>query len=82
MKQGGIGEKLQKLLVERSKTTDNWLSQWWLDKIYLEPRYNLIINSNPGSLYPNANYNTFDDQLKFATKYIGAFLDFKMYLEE
>jgi hypothetical protein len=24
-KQGGLGEKLQKLLVERSKTTDNWV---------------------------------------------------------
>jgi hypothetical protein len=24
-KQGGTGEKLQQLLVERSKTTDNWV---------------------------------------------------------
>jgi hypothetical protein len=82
VRQDGIGEKLQKLLVEKSKTTDNWLAKWWLDKIYLEPRYSVVINSNPGTLYPNANYNTLDDQLKFAAKYIGGFLDFKKFLEE
>lgn len=25
MRQGGVGEKLQRLLVERSKATDNWV---------------------------------------------------------
>jgi hypothetical protein len=58
------------------------LAQWWLDKIYLEPRYNVVINVNPGSLYPRASYKTMDEQLKFATKYICGFLEFKKYLEE
>lgn len=77
-----LGQKLQKLLVDKSKTTDNWMHQWWLDKIYLEPRYNLIINANPGQLYPKLNYNTMNGQLHYATKYIQGFLEFKRYLEE
>jgi hypothetical protein len=58
------------------------LAQWWLDKIYLEPRYNVVINVNPGTLYPRASYKTMDEQLIFATKYICGFLEFKKYLEE
>ncbi len=30
VKEGGIGEKLQKLLVERSKSTDNWVFLFFL----------------------------------------------------
>jgi hypothetical protein len=108
LQKDGIGEKLQKMLVDRSKTTENWvkrrdkmlnflkvklnlmlffpqkikLSQWWYDKIYLEPRYSVVINVNPGSLYPKADYSGLDEQLVFATKYIFAFLDFKNFLEE
>lgn len=102
----GIGEKLQKLLVEKSKSTDNWvliikerekkvkfyfnikqllnlkLAQWWLDKIYLEPRYSVVINVSPGTLYPKENYKTLEEQLLFATRYICGFLDFKKFLEE
>jgi hypothetical protein len=58
------------------------LSQWWLDKIYLEPRYSVVINVNPASLYPKADYKTFDEQLMFAAKYVRGFLQFKNMLEE
>jgi hypothetical protein len=58
------------------------LSQWWLDKVYLEPRCSLLIACNPATLYPKAAYETTDQQLAFATKYILGFLDFKKYLEE
>lgn len=82
VKENGLGEKLQRLLVEKSKTTDNWLAQWWLDKIYLEPRYSVVNNVNPGTLYTRADYKTLDEQVRFATKYIVGFLDFKKFLEE
>lgn len=52
------------------------MSQWWLDKVYLEPRYDLIISCNPASLYPKADYRTVDEQLQFATKYILGFLQY------
>lgn len=76
IKQGGIGERLQSLLVERGNTTENWLSQWWLNKVYLEPRYELLIGCNPASLYPKAAYKTLDEQLEFATKYILGFMQY------
>lgn len=78
----GTGEKLQKLLVEKSKVTENWLAQWWLDKVYLEPRYNVPMNVNPGSLYPKVDYKTIDEQLLFATKYILGFLEFKKIIDK
>lgn len=81
-KNGGVGEKLQKLLVERSKSTENWMAQWWLDKIYLEPRYNIPINVSPGSLYPKASYTNLDEKLSFVTKYIYGFMEFKKNLDD
>lgn len=32
---GGVGEKLQQLLVERARTTPNWLIEWWERLVYL-----------------------------------------------
>lgn len=81
VKKGGVGEKLQSILVERAERTENWLSEWWLDKVYLEPRYSLVIGCNPATLYPKANYETVDQQLEFATKYIMGFLEFRKYVE-
>lgn len=82
IKKDGPGEKLQRLLVEKSKSTDNWLAQWWLDKIYLEPRYSVMINVSPGKVYPKESYRTLDEQLLFATKYICGFLEFQTFLGE
>ncbi|CAF0716256.1 unnamed protein product [Brachionus calyciflorus] len=77
----GTGEKLQNLLIEKSKKTENWLAQWWLDKVYLEPRYNVPMNVNPGTLYPKVDFKTIDEQLMFATKYIYGFLNFKKIID-
>ena len=41
-----------------------------------------MINVNPATLYPRANYTTLDDKLIFATSYIAGFFEFKKYLEE
>lgn len=76
------GVKLQNLLLEKSKDKDNWIFKWWLDKVYLEPRYSLIIGCNPATLYPKADYNTVDQQLEFAAKYIQGFLDYKKAIEK
>ena len=58
------------------------LYQWWLDKAYLEPRYSVVINVNPATLYPKANYKTLDEMLIFATTYIAGFFEFKKFLDE
>jgi hypothetical protein len=81
-KDNGLGQKLQTLLIQRSKEKENWLSEWWLNKIYLEGRYNLPINSNPGQLFPKANFKGMNELLVHATKYIHGFLNFKHFLDE
>lgn len=48
----------------------------------MEPRYSVVINVNPASVYPKENFKTLDEQLLFATKYICGFLDFKAFLGE
>ncbi|RNA01008.1 carnitine O-acetyltransferase isoform X1 [Brachionus plicatilis] len=74
-------KKLQRLLVEKSKKTDNWIADWWYDKVYLEPRCSLPIVINPGSIYPQEDYRTLDEQLQFATKYILGMLNFKSLID-
>lgn len=41
-----------------------------------------MINVNPGTLYPKANYTDLDGKLSFATKYIYGFLEFNKCLAE
>lgn len=41
-----------------------------------------MINVNPGTLYPKANYTDLDGKLSFATKYIYGFLKFNKCLAE
>ncbi len=41
-----------------------------------------MINVNPGTLYPKANYKNLDEKLSFATKYIYGFLEFTKNLAE
>lgn len=73
----GVGNELQKLLIEKSTHVDNWLAQWWLDKVYLEPRYSVTISVNPSLLYPKQNFKDINDQLAFSTNFIYGFLAYK-----
>ena len=57
------------------------LAQWWLDKVYLEPRYPLPINVNPNILFPKQNFNTVDDQLTFATHCIHGVIEYKKIID-
>uniref|UniRef100_A0A8C3YBG5 Peroxisomal carnitine O-octanoyltransferase n=1 Tax=Catagonus wagneri TaxID=51154 RepID=A0A8C3YBG5_9CETA len=44
--QNGIGEKLQKKLLERAKEKRNWLEEWWLNAAYLDVRMPSQLNVN------------------------------------
>uniref|UniRef100_A0AAR2K792 Choline/carnitine acyltransferase domain-containing protein n=1 Tax=Pygocentrus nattereri TaxID=42514 RepID=A0AAR2K792_PYGNA len=46
--QGGVGDRLQKGLEHRSRKTDNWLSDWWLQTAYLDYRLPVVVHSSPG----------------------------------
>jgi hypothetical protein len=41
-----------------------------------------MVNVNPGTLYPKANYTNLDEKLSFVTKYIYGFLEFNEYLAQ
>lgn len=76
------GPHLQKLLEERAKKKENWLSDWWKSQAYLNFRSSVVINSNPGLLLPRQNFEGLKEQLKFAAKFISAVIDYKIMLDE
>eukprot|EP00002_Diphylleia_rotans_P007964 TRINITY_DN1760_c0_g7_i1.p1 TRINITY_DN1760_c0_g7~~TRINITY_DN1760_c0_g7_i1.p1 ORF type:complete len:596 (-),score=123.11 TRINITY_DN1760_c0_g7_i1:78-1865(-) len=46
-KDGGIGQELQRKLIERAKTEPNsWLERWWNELAYLKYRDPIVINVN------------------------------------
>ncbi|XP_065345556.1 carnitine O-acetyltransferase-like isoform X1 [Cloeon dipterum] len=78
---GGVGEKLQKLLDERAKNTENWLADWWLNTAYLEFRAPVVVFSNPGLVFPRKEISSVKEQLSNASLVIAAALDFKVKLD-
>uniref|UniRef100_T1IJQ1 Choline/carnitine acyltransferase domain-containing protein n=1 Tax=Strigamia maritima TaxID=126957 RepID=T1IJQ1_STRMM len=78
---GSLGEKLQFLLEERAKNTENWLSDWWLNVAYMEFRSPLVAFSSPGLVFPQENFNSTDDQIRYAAKLVAGALDFKYMID-
>uniref|UniRef100_A0A4D5R9U8 Carnitine O-acetyltransferase n=1 Tax=Scolopendra viridis TaxID=118503 RepID=A0A4D5R9U8_SCOVI len=77
----GPGEKLQKLLEMKAKTTENWLSEWWLNTAYMEFRLPVVMYSSPGLIFPLQQFMTKDDQLRFASKVIAGALEYKTLID-
>ncbi|KAF7259317.1 hypothetical protein EG68_03224 [Paragonimus skrjabini miyazakii] len=78
---GGEGEKLQHLLEEYAKTKVNWVTEWWLDDMYLQNPLPLPINSNPGMVFPRNSFISARQQLRFAAQLISGILDYKTILD-
>lgn len=78
---GGVGKKLQKLLEEHATNKKNWLSDWWLQSAYLEYRDPVIIYSSPGLVFPQLQYATTDDQLRYAAKIVFGALLYKRMID-
>ncbi|XP_069032279.1 carnitine O-acetyltransferase b [Embiotoca jacksoni] len=76
-KPGGLGPQLQEGLERRARLTKNWISDWWVQRAYLEVRQPLPVHSNPAISLPRRDYNDWRSQLVFASKLIAAVLDFK-----
>lgn len=75
--EAGIGEKLQKLLIEFAESKDNWCYDWWLDEMYMKVQLPLPVNSNPGMIFKKRNFVDQNSQLKYAAQLISAILDYK-----
>ncbi|KAG9471836.1 hypothetical protein GDO78_022610 [Eleutherodactylus coqui] len=81
LRPGGQGEELQRQLHKRAEKTDNWLTDWRQECIYLENHLPLPVHSSPAVILPQQEYNDWRGQLRFASKLICGVLDFKAKIE-
>ncbi|KAL6094877.1 chat [Pungitius sinensis] len=73
---GGVGEVLQKKLLERRDKTTNWVYDYWLDDMYLNNRLALPVNSSPVMVFPKKTFRDDKDALRFAAGLIGGVLEY------
>ncbi|XP_051523331.1 choline O-acetyltransferase-like [Myxocyprinus asiaticus] len=76
-KHGGLGEKLQKQLLERRDKTENWVYDYWLEDMYLKNRLALPVNSNPALVFPKQSFREQKDALMFAARLILSVCEYK-----
>lgn len=74
---GGLGLQLQEGLEKRARLNKNWISDWWVQRAYLESRLPLPVHSNAAISLPRRDFNDWRSQLVFASRLIAAVLDFK-----
>ncbi|XP_077350911.1 choline O-acetyltransferase [Festucalex cinctus] len=78
---GGVGELLQRKLVERREKTDNWVYDYWLNDMYLNNRLPLPVNSSPAMVFPRQNFTAPLDSLRFTANLISGILEYKSLLD-
>lgn len=77
----GTGTKLYKVLEAKAASTENWLSDWWLENAYLKYRMPVVVYSNPGMAFGRQTFQTKEDQLKHAALLMAGALDFKTLID-
>ncbi|CAG9766802.1 unnamed protein product [Ceutorhynchus assimilis] len=75
--EGGLGRKLQLYLLARREKLDNWAYEYWLKDLYLNYREPIVINSNPGMVFPPRKFTTILDVARFTARLIDAALSHK-----
>ncbi|XP_019585673.2 choline O-acetyltransferase [Rhinolophus sinicus] len=78
---GGLGEILQQKLLERQEKTANWVSEYWLNDMYLNNRLALPVNSSPAVIFVRQHFQDTNDQLRFAANLISGVLNYKALLD-
>ncbi|XP_048027235.1 choline O-acetyltransferase-like isoform X2 [Megalobrama amblycephala] len=69
-KPGGVGEKLQKQLLEKREKTENWVYDIWLEDMYLKNRLALPVNSSPALVFLKQSFRDIKDSFVFAARLI------------
>jgi len=78
----GVGETLQKILLQRKEEKLNWFADWWLEMAYLAYRDPVVVWSSPGFAFPHIAFNDREHQLSFTAKLLVGILDFKTMLDQ
>ncbi|XP_034715982.1 choline O-acetyltransferase-like [Etheostoma cragini] len=78
---GGVGEVLQKKLLQRRDKTTNWVYDYWLEDMYLNNRLALPVNSSPVMVFPKQTFRDHTDALRFAARLIRGVLDYKALID-
>ncbi|CAH0553094.1 unnamed protein product, partial [Brassicogethes aeneus] len=73
----GLGQKLQIYLENRKEKLDNWAYEYWLNDMYMNYREPIVINSNPGMVFPPRKFTTILDVARFTARLVDAALDHK-----
>ncbi|CAH1635461.1 unnamed protein product [Spodoptera littoralis] len=76
-----LGPRLQETLTDRQKEMDNWVTDWWLDDMYLKVRLPLPINSNPGMVFPRRHFAKMEEVADLGALFIDDLLDYKEMLD-
>ncbi|XP_026798391.3 choline O-acetyltransferase [Pangasianodon hypophthalmus] len=74
---GGVGERLQRKLLQRREVKANWVYDYWVEDMYLNNRLALPVNSSPAMVFPKQNFRTPGDVLRFAAHLISGVLEYK-----
>uniref|UniRef100_A0A3B3YY70 Choline O-acetyltransferase n=1 Tax=Poecilia mexicana TaxID=48701 RepID=A0A3B3YY70_9TELE len=78
---GGVGEILQKKLLEQKDKKANWVYDYWLEDMYLSNRLALPVNSNPAMVFPKQAFRDHKDALRFAARLICGVLEYKALID-
>lgn len=73
---------MKKHTVSFSIHFDHQVYKWWLDDMYLNNMLPLPISSSPGWVFPKQNFECIEDMLKYTTKMIFGWMQFKQQLEK
>ena len=77
-----MGPRLQNQLEKRSQEYRNWLEEWWLDMIYLQPRYPIATWINWTRAVPASDWNPYEpvSQIESAAAFTFHLLKFRQQL--
>lgn len=75
--ENGIGTKLQTLLLQKAKTEENWLADWWLKNAYLAYRDPVVIFSSPGLVFPFEDFDNEYQRLVYTASLILGAVQYK-----
>lgn len=80
--ENGIGTKLQRLLVQKANSEENWLADWWLKNAYLAYRDPVVVFSSPGLVFPFEDFENEYQRLLYTANLILGAVEYKLSIDK